>query len=411
MPNIKATKALQKRSDQALSAFHKHYALIWGEERWHNSLFPALCMPTRYCALMNQYGDYSESTAYLCPLDPENKDGGISELDLVPNVGTEEEPTKKMIRALIKTSTDTFPPPKPVPSAEPETRLLGHWNMDAASALAACTLGVRPGDRVLDLCAAPGGKSVVLAQMMWPHLQVNGLISRGLDGAQRQSILHSNEFDKMRHSRLDSNLKSYLPRELFNNDLVRTIRIDGAEKTAVANLPLGEGSYDKVLLDAPCSSERHIIHAHLKAASGGQVAEEMANWKSSHSKTLARTQVALLMTAMRAVKVDGTVLYATCSIAHEENDEVIEKFFDAVKRERKKSPNASLEWKVKVETDDEKNAQTRALLDSMTERTKYGRVALPDHPSNGRWGPLYFCRLKKVAPKGGLVLQKCPNPP
>ena len=64
------------------------------------------------------------------------------------------------------------------------------------------------------------------------------------------------------------------------------MRLDGTETNAVQNLPLGPGGYDKILLDAPCSSERHVIHAHAKAKQGGRVADEMVSWRSGHSKPM-----------------------------------------------------------------------------------------------------------------------------
>lgn len=387
MPNVKATKALQKRSDQALDAFNKYYAGLWDEERWHNSLFPAMNKPTRYSALLNQYADATNVRALLCK-------NGENDCEVLRFGLPEHSDDPPLV--FVKTSDNAFPPPLPVTSADSGLRLYSHWNMDAASILAAYMLGVKPGDKVLDLCAAPGGKSIVLAQMLWPDLHANKPSTDGSDAESGRSVLHSNEFDKTRHARLDSNLKSYLPETLLTDNLVKVLRIDGSEKSAASDLPFGEGNYDKVLLDAPCSSERHIIHAHVKANASGQIADEMSNWKSSHSKTLAKTQVALLLTAVKAVKIGGSVLYATCSISQEENDDVVDRVLDALKRDRKKSSGTPTGWKIKVEVSSKDEIRTNSVLDHMTEKTKHGRIALPDHPAGERWGPLYFCMLKKV---------------
>lgn len=386
MPNVKATKALQKRSEQALDAFHKYYATLWGQTRWQDSLFPALSETTRYCAFMNQYVDCSNAELLLCKDPGENDELFKFEL---------QTPSTKFPLMYAKGPDSTFPTPVSVPSMEHGSRLQSHWNMDAASVLAACMLKVEPGERVLDLCAAPGGKSIVLAQMLWPSLYADKSSTANINNNQAPSILHSNEFDKTRHTRLESNLKSYLPQSLLTDNLVKVLRIDGSEKSAVADLPFGEGGYDKVLVDAPCSSERHIIHAHLKAKSGGQISYEMGNWKSSHSKTLAKTQVALLMTALKAVRIGGSVVYATCSISQEENDDVIDRALEACKRDKKKANNSTHEWQVKVDDSFKEDAQLQTILDAMTEATKHGRIALPDHQAGGRWGPLFFVVLKK----------------
>jgi len=272
--------------------------------------------------------------------------------------------------------------------------------MDGASILAAHMLQVQPGDRVLDLCAAPGGKSLVLAQALWPSLHATEISSPSSDLQSVGSFLHSNEFDSSRNKRLASNLQSYLPAELIAMNAIQIVRVDGTEKSAAEELPFGQGGYDKVLLDAPCSSERHIIHAYVKTTSSGHIAEEMTNWKASHSKTLARTQTALLMTALRAVKIGGTVVYATCSLSREENDDVIERIVETVKRERKRNSESPRHaWKLKFDARFEDDDSARAILDNMTEKTKYGRIALPDHVSGGKWGPLYFCILQKIACK------------
>jgi len=170
--------------------------------------------------------------------------------------------------------------------------------------------------------------------------------------------------------------------------------LDGADSKAVSSLPNGAGGYDKVLLDAPCSSERHIIHAHVKAEASGRIAEEMARWRPGSSRNMAKLQADLLMTALRAVKVGGRVVYSTCSIETGENDGVVEKVRTMIEQQQKRF---GLDWDIRLET-----AQTHSStldndgLDRWTERTKYGRIALPDHASGGRWGPLFFAVVTKI---------------
>lgn len=396
MPNVKSTKVLQKRSDAALESFHKYYAGLWGEDRWHKSLFPALIESTRYCALVNRFASFLEVQALLRPL-PEDK---LLEIGpVLTATSSAEVATAVTYPIVLHSSTErSFPTPLNVSSAEPTSRISSHWNLDLASVLAAAMLQARPGEQVLDLCAAPGGKSIVLAQMLWPglHADAPATDSEGTTSMTR-TCLHSNESDRTRHKRLEANMQSYLPSRLFTDSAVRVVRIDASEKSALHELPLGAGGYDKVLLDAPCSSERHIIHAHLKASTAGQIAEELANWKASHTKTLAKTQAALLMTALKAVKLGGKVLYATCSISREENDDVIERTIEAVKRKHKNNtgPGQS-SWEIKIDTTFEPGPESKSLVASMTESTKYGRIALPDHVVGGRWGPLYFCLMQKV---------------
>lgn len=306
------TKAEQKRSAQAFAAFNNFYSSIWGEERWSQRLCPALLHATRHAVLVNTFaGD-----------DKVETDANLTPMPLVPCLQVEPE--------------------KFVPPRKTNSGLLSHYNLDAASILAAELLDVHRGHHVLDLCAAPGGKSVAIAQY-------------------HPATLHSNEFDVARNKRLTSNLQSYLPSG-FN---LKVLKLDGTNKSA--SFPLRE--YDRVLVDAPCSSERHILHKYA----ANRTAVEMANWKASHTKTLAKTQVALLLTALRMVKAGGKIVYATCSLSTEENDGVIQ---------RCKS-------KVEFETIEDD------ALDVMSEKTEYGRIVLPDHEQGGKWGPLYICVIMK----------------
>ncbi|KPI43972.1 putative methyltransferase NSUN3 [Cyphellophora attinorum] len=305
------TKAEQKRLSQAVVAFHNHYASIWGT-RWDESLYPYLLEPTRYAALINTFA----------PDEKLHDDLKAEAMPLLP---------------CLQYFEDALLPPRQTLAG-----LLSHYNLDAASVLAAELLDVQEGHSVLDLCAAPGGKSIAIAQ-------------------HKPALLHSNELDSARNKRLTTNLRSYLPAD-FN---FKVLKLDGTDKRAA----FPNKQYDRVLVDAPCSSERHIVHKH--ATNPGAV--EMMNWKASHSKTLAKTQTELLMTALRLVKPGGRVVYATCSISDIENDGVIERCLQ-------KAPSEIV--------DDDK-------LDVMSEKTKYGRIVLPDHKNGGKWGPLFFSVLIK----------------
>jgi 16S rRNA C967 or C1407 C5-methylase (RsmB/RsmF family) len=247
-----------------------------------------------------------------------------------------------------------------------------HWNLDAASVLAANLLKAQLGETVLDLCAAPGGKSIVLAQNIWPSLR-----SKPSDGfaslPQNRSHLTSNELDGLRYKRLAENLKAYLPTELFHSRRITTHRIDGTDPLAHRKLSIGGIGYDKVLVDAPCSSERHIIHAHLAAQAGGRIAPEMANWRPGSSKQLAKTQVDLLMTGLRAAKTGGSILYATCSIEPAENDGVIEKVLATVNKELKKGAKISIRIGFKDGVGDLEIERTLEL--DWAERTKHGWIS------------------------------------
>ena len=395
------TKTHRKAATSSVDAFDRHYAAIWGEERWQNSLRPALEQPTRYACLLNRYVPLEASKQRIS--HPSTEEVPIE----LPRIGTDGAVamssnvvlryTKPTESVPATPSSEPFPAPVPVAG-----QLHSHWNLDAASVLAAHMLNVQQGDNVLDLCAAPGGKSISLAQNIWSHHHADGSVARS-KALQQKSLqsgtLHSNEADAPRQRRLAENLRGYLPKTLFDAQRVSTLRVDGTSPKAhyelVVKTPDGTVNYDKVLIDAPCSSERHIIHAHANAKLGGREAPEMANWRPGSSKRLAETQLKLLMTGLRVAKVGATILYATCSIEPTENDGVIEKMLLQVEKERKKG----IKWSVKVGFGAGEEAATleAELEKNWAERTKHGWIVLPDHPSGGRWGPLFFAVLTKVA--------------
>ncbi|XP_069928041.1 tRNA (cytosine(34)-C(5))-methyltransferase, mitochondrial isoform X5 [Oryctolagus cuniculus] len=106
-----------------------------------------------------------------------------------------------------------------------------YYLLNAASLLPVLALEVQDGEKVLDLCAAPGGKSVALLQCAYP------------------GYLHCNEYDSLRLRWLKQTLESFIPQPLINT--IKVSELDGRD--------MGESqpeSFDKVLVDAPCSNDR-----------------------------------------------------------------------------------------------------------------------------------------------------------
>lgn len=152
------------------------------------------------------------------------------------------------------------------------------WAQDAAAALPARLLGVRPGERVADLCAAPGGKTAQLA----------------VAGGRVAAV----ERDPRRAARLRENLAR--------------LRLDAAEVVEADATAWGEeGAFDAVLLDAPCSAtgtiRRHPDVPHLK--------------RPSDLPGLAELQARLLARAAKLLKPGtGRLVFATCSLQPEEGE-------------------------------------------------------------------------------------------
>jgi len=165
----------------------------------------------------------------------------------------------------------------------------GAFYVQEPSASAAVTvLDVQPHDKVLDLCAAPGGKSTQIAA---------ALNSTGL--------LWCNEIVKSRAMILLSNIE----RMGVSNAVVSSCHPD----VLCSSL---NGFFDKVLVDAPCSGEG--MFRKDPAA--------IAEWSTEHSRSCAVRQTAVLESACKALKDGGTLVYSTCTFSVYENENVITDF-------------------------------------------------------------------------------------
>ena len=119
--------------------------------------------------------------------------------------------------------------------------------------------------------------------------------------------------------------------------------------------------YDRILLDAPCSSERHVLNDE----------KHLSIWSPSRPKRLSVEQYALLSSAFLTVKNGGYILYSTCSVNPGENEGVIAKLFKKHKDE--------------VE-------EIKCILPNSEER-EYGLMLMPDKA--GGIGPMYACLIRK----------------
>ncbi len=165
------------------------------------------------------------------------------------------------------------------------------YAQDESSVLAAMALRAEPGQKVLDLCAAPGGKTAVLAQMMNDQGRID---SRDLH-PQRVRLIEEMT-------------------ERLGIGCVRASAADGTDPSSVS-----EGAYDAVLLDAPCSGL------------GVLRSKPDIKYRRSASDALALSAVQekLLETAARALRPGGRLVYSTCSLHPEENEKRIEAFLAA----------------------------------------------------------------------------------
>jgi len=210
--------------------------------------------------------------------------------------------------------------------------------LDYASLFAANALEVKPGDAVLDLCAAPGGKSLYLSYAL-----------------QGMGSLQCNDRSDQRRVRLKKVLADFVP-----HDWQSSVMVTGHDGK-LFGLKRPE-AFDKILLDAPCSSERHVLKSP----------EHLKNWKPARTKQMAKDQGSLICSAFDALKPGGRMVYSTCSLSRLENDGLMDWF------EKKRKGQFCF---VPMEL-------------VLGEKTEYGHIFLPDKTGHG---PLYLSVLQKVS--------------
>jgi len=151
-------------------------------------------------------------------------------------------------------------------------------------------LDVQEGEKVLDLCAAPGGKSAQIASC----LNSTGLIWSNEVVKNRAQILLSN-FERM-------GISKGIVSSCYPDVLCRKL----------------EGYFDKVLVDAPCSGEGMFR----------KNPEAVKEWSREHVLSCAERQLSILKSAAHAVKNGGELVYSTCTFSYEENEGVIKRFLE-----------------------------------------------------------------------------------
>ena len=157
---------------------------------------------------------------------------------------------------------------------------------DEASQLVAQLLAAKPGERVLDLCAAPGGKTTMIADRTGDRALVVA--------ADRSATRMETVVTTARLHRLEG---------------IRPVLLDAAEP-----LPFRRETFARVLVDAPCSG------------TGTLRRNPEIRWRLSPGDipVLAEQQKRILRNAIEMVQPGGRLVYSTCSVEREENEEVIQ---------------------------------------------------------------------------------------
>ena len=197
-------------------------------------------------------------------------------------MAAQNEPPETVVR-LLRGAADGEPTEIPgayrVPRVDERALAEGRvWPQSRGSQLAGLAVGARAEERVLDLCAAPGGKAMQLAAAGSEVVAVD-----------------------VNHARLEE-----LRANLLRAGLARSVRTVHADALA---LPSGLHNFDRALVDAPCSGL------------GVLAARPDLRWRA---RPLPELQLGLLRAARERVRPGGTVVYAVCTLNADENEAVVD---------------------------------------------------------------------------------------
>ncbi len=187
----------------------------------------------------------------------------------------------------------------------------GVYYLQEASAMApVCLLDPQPGERVCDLCAAPGGKTTQIAGRM-----------------QGQGLLLCNEINPKRAKILSRNMERL--------GVANALVCNEHPQNLAKRLP---GYFHRVLVDAPCSGE-------------GMFRKEEAavtDWSEQAVEQCAVRQGEILDSAAELVMPGGILVYSTCTFAPQENEQAVEKFL--ARHPEFTRVDATAPWFTKVDT-------------------------------------------------------------
>ncbi|KAM9038115.1 tRNA (cytosine(34)-C(5))-methyltransferase, mitochondrial isoform X3 [Sarcophilus harrisii] len=179
--------------------------------------------------------------------------------------------------------------PERIPSDKYQIgKIKGYYLLNAASLLPVLALELQNGERVLDMCAAPGGKSIALLQCAYP------------------GYFHCNEYDNLRSRWLKRTLESFIPQPMTN--IIKVTELDGRQIGHIH-----PEMFDKILVDAPCSNDRSWL-----ISSDTQI----ASYRLNQRKKLPIIQIKLLRSAIKALRPGGSLVYSTCTLSKAENSDI-----------------------------------------------------------------------------------------
>uniref|UniRef100_A0A1A8LLG8 5-cytosine rRNA methyltransferase NSUN4 n=1 Tax=Nothobranchius pienaari TaxID=704102 RepID=A0A1A8LLG8_9TELE len=358
-----ATQPKRPPTRLALQHFDSSYGAQLGP-LWP-SVRVALLSERKYGALLNSFSH----DLVLADLQAQGCRDFISHEDRLV-FGAEEGPCEVSMTSLEFLSQQQYPPQlsphlkcfvfprgdvtRFKPARPDRYGLLGYYLMDAASILPCLALDVQEGHTVLDLCAAPGGKTLALLQ------------------TQLIRYLCINDSSMSRTSRLRKVLHSYVPKQFLTDENLRITSFDGTMWGEMER-----ETFDRVLVDAPCTTDRHSLMEDDNNI--------FSKSRTGERRGLSQLQLELLLAGIAAARPGGEIVYSTCTLSQNQNLSVVEQ---AVHLAQEKH---GIQLQV---------VSLKPLVQKFRNTFHFapelhlGEMVIPHLAAN--FGPIYLCKLKRL---------------
>ncbi|CAD1475070.1 unnamed protein product, partial [Heterotrigona itama] len=246
-----------------------------------------------------------------------------------------------------------FPNPK-----KGSTGVSDYYLFDGGSILPVLALDIQFNDMVLDMCAAPGGKALTIFQTLMPR------------------VLVANDVERSRVNRLKNVMNEYVSNICKEQNMLIITQQDARSIDE-------NGRYNKILVDVPCTTDRHILHS-----------DDNNIFKPSRLKErlkMPEIQAEILTTALKLVSVGGTVVYSTCSLSPVQNDGVVQV---ALKKAWEENNCVMV-----VKDMTEALLPLQCIYNFGSINLKYGHIVIPTLQNN--WGPIFPTNIGTTNP--GIV--------
>jgi len=343
--------------------WHATHSAVFGQERWE-ALHQAMQRDTEHVSVLNPFlaaqaqeqikGEYRMQRTTI----PFAYSFQIPEQESEAFQVIEEQGSDTIFVESAADTTAVGSIPRPAP----------FFFIDGGAVIVALSLRAEQEDRVLDMCSSPGGKALVVASTMFAKA-FQGPSFQGVRGR-----LVCNEVSKPKAQAVQARMTAFLPPQLFSSTQPNgpNVVFSAVDAMTPHNTMERLGPYDRILLDAPCTSDKTMLR-------GG--AMHMGKWSTGTPKVNSEKQLKLLHNALWLLREGGILLFTCTSLHVKECDEVIERLLMKAKH------NFVLEV-LSLEED------IRCMVPLLNaEHTDWGTRIMPDKTP---YGPLYFSRIRML---------------